>query len=94
MLRPEGTAGIMRSLLEHKQLEDNKEHKVFYMGEMFRYERPQHNRLRQFHQLGCEVLQEDNPYADLQTILVGYQILQAVQPTGQFQVLINNIGSI
>jgi len=69
-LRPEGTASIVRSFLEHKLLQENVVSKVFYMGPMFRYERPQAGRQRQFHQLGIEIIGSDKPVADIEAIFL------------------------
>jgi len=67
-LRPEGTASIVRSFIEHKLLQENVVNKVFYIGPMFRYERPQAGRQRQFHQLGVEIIGSDNAVADIEAI--------------------------
>ena len=67
-LRPEGTAGVVRSVVEHGLLYKKPFLKLFYEGPMFRYERPQSGRKRQFHQIGCEVLGLDNPIADFEII--------------------------
>jgi histidyl-tRNA synthetase (EC 6.1.1.21) len=67
-LRPEGTAGVVRSVVEHGLLYKKPFLKLFYEGPMFRYERPQSGRKRQFHQIGCEVLGPDNPIADFEII--------------------------
>ena len=55
-LRPENTAAVVRSFLEHKAYADDNVHKVFYIGSMFRYDRPQAGRFREFHQFGVETL--------------------------------------
>lgn len=67
-LRPEGTAGVMRSFIEHKLYAADLVSKLFYMGPMFRYERPQKGRYRQFHQIGAEVLGVENPKIDAQIL--------------------------
>jgi histidyl-tRNA synthetase len=67
-LRPEGTAGVMRSFIEHKLYSADLVNKLFYMGSMFRYERPQKGRYRQFHQIGAEVLGVQNPKIDAQLL--------------------------
>jgi histidyl-tRNA synthetase len=67
-LRPEGTAGVVRAVVEHGLLYKKPFLKLFYEGPMFRYERPQSGRKRQFHQIGCEVLGLDNPIADFEII--------------------------
>ena len=91
-LRPEGTAGIIRSFVEHKmygRLEMPA--KIYYMGEMFRYERPQKGRYRQFNQFGIENIGAKSPIVDAETIALGYSILKALG-LSQVKVLINTLG--
>lgn len=66
-LRPEGTASAVRAYIEHK-LYTSPVTRLYYVGPMFRYERPQKGRYRQFYQIGAEVLGEDNPKADAEAI--------------------------
>jgi histidyl-tRNA synthetase len=77
-LRPEGTAGVVRSLIEHKLCSPGSLQRLWYTGPMFRYERPQAGRQRQFHQLGVEVLGSTDPRADAETIVIATDILQAL----------------
>ncbi len=63
-LRPEGTAGIIRAYLENKLYVSARETKLYYSGPMFRYERPQAGRMRQFYQIGAEIIGTDSPFAD------------------------------
>jgi len=67
-LRPEGTAPVVRSLLEHRAGMGEWPVRVFYVGPMFRHERPQKGRLRQFHQFGAEMFGTDSPYADAEVL--------------------------
>ncbi len=67
-LRPEGTAGVVRSAIEHGLFYKRPFLKLFYEGAMFRYERPQAGRKRQFHQIGAEVLGLENPVSDFELI--------------------------
>lgn len=67
-LRPEGTAGVMRAFIEHKLYALDPVAKLYYMGPMFRYERPQKGRYRQFHQIGAEITGVNDPLADVQVI--------------------------
>ena len=91
-LRPEGTAGVMRAFLEHK-LKQQLPLKVYYAGApMFRYERPQKGRFRQFHQLGCELLGVAEPWADVEVIAAGVQLLEALGQT-DLVVHINTLGT-
>ena len=70
-LRPEGTAGIARAYVENKMYAwPEKLTKVYYMGPMFRYERPQSGRQRQFHQFGVEMLGVESPYVDVECMLM------------------------
>ena len=63
-LRPEGTAGFVRAYVEHGMLNKPKPVKVFYLGPMFRYDRPQAGRYRQFYQFGLEAIGSDDPIID------------------------------
>ncbi len=67
-LRPEGTASVMRALIEHKLYARDPLNKLFYLGPMFRHERPQKGRYRQFHQIGVEAVGVDDPSIDAQTV--------------------------
>ena len=67
-MRPEGTAGVMRAFIEHKLHAIDPVTKLYYMGPMFRYERPQKGRYRQFHQIGAEVTGVTNPLVDAQVL--------------------------
>lgn len=67
-LRPEGTAGVMRAFIEHKLYAQDPVAKLYYMGPMFRYERPQKGRYRQFHQIGAEITGVNDPLADAQVL--------------------------
>ena len=75
-LRPEGTAPVVRSYVENKLFapEVQKPVKVYYNGSMFRYERPQAGRLREFHQLGAECFGSTNPATDVETMAMAYQL--------------------
>jgi histidyl-tRNA synthetase len=67
-LRPEGTAGVMRAFIEHKLYAQDPIAKLYYMGPMFRYERPQKGRYRQFHQIGAEITGVNDALADAQVL--------------------------
>lgn len=79
-LRPEGTAPVVRSYVENKLFapEVQKPVKVYYIGSMFRYERPQAGRLREFHQLGVECFESKNPATDVETIAMAYQLFNTL----------------
>ena len=78
-LRPEGTAGVVRSLIENK-LYGNKNDciKLYYNGTMYRYERPQSGRNREFTQFGVEVFNSKDPMIDSEVISIGYNLLQSI----------------
>ena len=78
-LRPEGTAGIARAYVENKMYaRPEKLTKGFYMGPMFRYERPQSGRQRQFHQFGVEMLGIESPYVDVECMMMAITIVKAL----------------
>ena len=73
-LRPENTASAVRAYLEHKMYGDQQVHKMFYIGSMFRYDRPQAGRYREFHQFGLEVLGASSPLADAEVIAMACEL--------------------
>lgn len=75
-LRPEGTASVMRSFLENKIYGQAQPTKFYYIGPMFRYERPQSGRFRQFHQLGVEAVASNDPALDAEIISLGMRLLE------------------
>lgn len=93
-LRPEGTAPIARSFVENKLFgpEHQKPYKVYYMGPMFRYERPQAGRLRQFHQIGAEVFGSNNPATDVETMMMAMDYYQQLG-VKHIRLVINSLGS-
>lgn len=90
-LRPEGTAGITRSFVENKLYVEPGLTKISYFGPMFRYERPQAGRLRQFTQFGVEAFGVETPYLDADIINLNYQVLKALRIL-KIKVLVNTIG--
>ena len=74
-LRPEGTAGTVRAFIEHNRASDPLPQKYFYLGPMFRHERPQAGRLRQFHQFGVESFGTSDPRADIEVIALLWRLL-------------------
>jgi histidyl-tRNA synthetase len=90
-LRPEGTASIARAFIEHKMNIFNPFGKFFYMGEMFRYEKPQNGRYRQFNQIGAEYFGNDNPSADAEIILLAQHILSYIG-INNINININSLG--
>lgn len=91
-LRPEGTAGVVRSLIEHSLTAQGSVQRLWYLGPMFRYERPQAGRQRQFHQLGVEVLGSPSPRADAEAIAIATDILQTLGLTN-LHLNLNSIGN-
>ena len=90
-LRPEGTAGVCRALISNG-LTQSLPQKVFYAGPMFRYERPQKGRYRQFHQIGAELIGPAEPLADAEVIAMGWAILQALEVSADVVLELNTLG--
>jgi histidyl-tRNA synthetase len=90
-LRPEATAGICRALVSNG-LTQTLPQKVFYAGPMFRYERPQKGRYRQFHQIDIEVMGSAEPLADAEVIACGWTILQALGVAKDVTLELNTLG--
>ena len=90
-LRPEGTAAVVRCYLENKIYATEESSRFFYIGSMFRYERPQAGRQREFNQIGVEVLGESSPILDAEVISMGYNFLEKIGIT-DLEVTINSVG--
>lgn len=90
-LRPEGTAGVCRALVTNG-LTQSLPQKVFYAGPMFRYERPQKGRYRQFHQIGLELIGPAEPLADAEAIACGWTILEALGVASDTVLELNTLG--
>jgi histidyl-tRNA synthetase len=90
-LRPEGTAGVCRALITNG-LTQTLPQKIFYAGPMFRYERPQKGRYRQFHQIGVELLGPTTPVADAEAIACGWDILKELGIAKDVILNINTLG--
>jgi len=91
-LRPEGTAGVVRAYIENNIFKTQGLAKFFYLGPMFRRERPQKGRLRQFHQIGVEQLGTGSPYADAETIHCLVTLLKRLKIKG-YKLKLNNLGT-
>ena len=91
-LRPEGTAGVARMLISGG-LAQNLPLKYFYQGPMFRYERPQKGRYRQFHQIGVELLGVAEPVGDVEIIALGSMLLEALGLSGHTKLELNTLGN-
>lgn len=90
-LRPENTASVVRSFVENKMYGDPGPTKLYYIGPMFRYDRPQAGRLRQFHQFGVEALGTDDAAIDAEVILLSLQILKKLG-LKDLKLKINSVG--
>jgi histidyl-tRNA synthetase len=90
-LRPENTAGVVRAVITGALTQDLPQ-KFFYFGPMFRYERPQKGRLRQFHQIGVELIGAPEPMADVEVIALGAHILEVLGVLPQTVLELNTLG--
>jgi histidyl-tRNA synthetase len=90
-LRPENTAGVMRAYIEHRLDQQPGVQKLYYMGPMFRRERPQKGRYRQFYQIGAEAIGSESPATDAEVIEMVVEIL-ARSGLKDFKVLLNSVG--
>ncbi len=89
-LRPESTAGVVRAVVEHNMLYEGGK-RLYYMGPMFRHERPQRGRYRQFHQIGAEVLGFQGPEIDAEVILLAHDLWKAIGLKG-VRLELNSLG--
>ena len=92
-LRPEGTAGCVRAAIEHGWIYNN-EQRLWYMGPMFRHERPQKGRYRQFHQAGVEVFGITTPEIDAELIILTARLWKALGIDQHVSLQLNSIGSL
>lgn len=92
-LRPEGTAGCVRAAIEHGWIYNN-EQRLWYMGPMFRHERPQKGRYRQFHQAGVEVFGISTPEIDAELIILTARLWKALGIDQHVSLQLNSIGSL
>lgn len=91
-LRPEGTAGVVRAVLQHHLLESPSTRKLYYLGPMFRHERPQAGRYRQFHQFGVEALGTEDPLMDIEVIDLLWRFFRSLD-LKDLTLHINSIGN-
>ncbi|MDQ0192714.1 histidine--tRNA ligase [Paenibacillus wynnii] len=91
-LRPEGTAGVVRAYVQNKLFGEPDVSKLYYIGPMFRYERPQAGRYRQFHQFGIEAFGAVDPAIDAEVVSLGYQFCKDLGLSG-VRVEINSVGN-
>jgi histidyl-tRNA synthetase len=90
-LRPEGTAGVVRAFIEHKLYADAQLTKLYYLGPMFRHERPQKGRYRQFYQIGVESLGLDHPHVDIEVLAMLHDLFARLG-IGGLSLQINSLG--
>ncbi|TRZ93976.1 histidine--tRNA ligase [bacterium] len=90
-LRPEGTASVVRAYLENSLDKTSGFLKLYYIGPMFRLERPQKGRLRQFHHLGCEVIGSGDAFLDVEVIALADNLLKTLS-VNNYQIKINSLG--
>ena len=90
-LRPENTASVVRAYLQNKLYADGGLQKLFYIGSMFRYDRPQAGRMREFHQFGVEAIGGESPAVDAEAILLAYDFLTALGLNG-LMLKLNSVG--
>jgi histidyl-tRNA synthetase len=90
-LRPEATASVMRAYIEHRLDQRPGVQKLYYIGPMFRRERPQKGRFRQFFQIGAEAIGSESPYVDAEVIEMVVELFRALGLEG-FEVLLNSVG--
>ncbi|ROL56812.1 histidine--tRNA ligase [Bacteroidetes/Chlorobi group bacterium Naka2016] len=91
-LRPELTASVVRSVIMNNLLAETPLLRLWYYGPLFRYERPQKGRLRQFHQYGAELIGSNNPEADVETISLAIEIIKRLG-INEFSLLLNSLGN-
>ena len=92
-LRPELTASVVRSYIQHNLQNQSSSQRLFYMGPLFRRERPQKGRQRQFHQFGVEAFGSENPEQDVEVISIAWHLLSLLGISNKVQLKINSIGS-
>jgi len=90
-LRPEATASLVRAYIQHRLYQDNPLQKVFMMGPMFRHERPQKGRFRQFHQIDAEIFGDPGPKSDAEIILLAMTVFETVGLSG-LSLQVNSLG--
>jgi histidyl-tRNA synthetase len=90
-LRPEGTAGVVRAFVEHKMYADSQLTKLYYLGPMFRHERPQKGRYRQFYQIGVEAMGSTHPHVDIEILVMLHRLFDRLGITG-LTLQINSLG--
>ncbi|MDR0927799.1 MAG: histidine--tRNA ligase [Ignavibacteria bacterium] len=91
-LRPEQTAALVRSVIQNNLLQENPVTRLYYIGQYFRYERPQKGRLRQFHQFGIECINSPYPESDAEVIMLAINFIKRLK-INDYRLLLNSIGN-
>lgn len=91
-LRPEGTASVVRSIVEHGLLNENPTLKLYYLGPMFRHERPQKGRYRQFYQFGVESIGPNSAYSDVEVMALQHTLLEKLNVSSMVKLHISSVG--
>ncbi|NTU69269.1 histidine--tRNA ligase [bacterium] len=91
-LRPEGTASVVRAYIQNGMQQETQPVKFFYFGPMFRHDKPQKGRLRQFFHIGAEAIGDDDPMLDAEIISISYRLLKKLG-VNDFSIQINSIGT-
>lgn len=91
-LRPEGTAGVVRAVNEHGLLNENPMLKLYYIGQMYRHERPQKGRYRQFYQFGLELIGSDHPLSDVEVMALQQNLLKKAGIADMIKLHISSVG--
>ncbi|MGB9912398.1 MAG: histidine--tRNA ligase [Candidatus Kapaibacteriota bacterium] len=92
-LRPELTASVVRSVIANNLLSESPLLRLWYYGPLFRYERPQKGRLRQFHQYGAELIGSEHPEADVEIISLAFEIIKGLG-IKEYRLLLNSLGNL
>ncbi|MEW6455665.1 MAG: histidine--tRNA ligase [Acidobacteriota bacterium] len=90
-LRPENTASVVRAMIENNLFNIKEMLRVFYLGPMFRYDKPQKGRYRQFHQIGVEAFGEEDPSLDAEIVEMGDFLFKELE-LGNYDILVNSVG--
>lgn len=93
-LRPEGTASCVRAAMQHAMLDNSQVQRLWYQGPMFRYERPQKGRQRQFHQVGVETFNMAGAQVDAELILLSHKLWRSLGVDSHVRLELNTIGSL
>ncbi len=91
-LRPEGTAGVVRAVVEQGLMNENPILKLYYVGQMFRHERPQKGRYRQFYQFGIELMGSTHAFSDVEVMALQYNIFRSLGVANMMELQVSSVG--